>query len=219
MLLNILIAIKIPKRGRSEFVYRKAHLIEGGTGILFVGFDTLLIGYAIFGSLNKQLSGTLDANHREEAEGNVKTLAVEIVSADRSVDTAGDLVGNIVNTATTALLFVAYLDRKGDGIDDFADDGGRVGCDLSVVGGNAAEIIVAGITAENTYVSFASVKDYAFFGNGDPLKFLRSSGRNAAFKGDLGIKAQMYLIKSSVERHGIDVDTAPQNLGTLYAYG
>jgi len=162
MLLNILIAIKIPKRGRSEFVYRKAHLIEGGTGILFVGFDTLLIGYAIFGSLNKQLSGSLDTHNREEAEGNVKTLAVEIVSADRSVDTAGDLVGNIVNTATTALLFVAYLDRKGDGIDDFADDGGRVGCDLSVVGGNAAEIIVAGITAENTYVSFASVKDCVF---------------------------------------------------------
>ena len=181
---------------RAKFCRWERHRTEYATRIVLFNGNALLFGNAIFGCLNEILCRAHDANNREDAKryGQITFSAsafAAIVKAKRCFKARKNRLGKITfAAATAAVAFVNALYHacsEKDGRYDLNNSGGFV-LFVAFLRGASAEVLTNAMALENADVTFATVKDNAFFKHSDTFNFLRASCANASLKYDFYVK-------------------------------
>ena len=163
------------KGGWAELVYRELHIAEDSAGVLVLGNYALLLGDAVFGTRNEELSGTLNTYNREKAERYCQLLSL-VGIAQRRRESAANILGDIgagaaAITAGNAAL-VLYLDTENYRVCYLKHGDRHIRGALCAreVGMMAEGILDTAL--EDAYVSFASVEDDLLLYYCDSFKFL-----------------------------------------------
>ena len=210
---GIVIALDIAESGRIEFIDGERHMLEHFAGIVGGGGNTFLFGNGIFRAVYEILCGALNAHDGEEAERDGKHLAVVLVR-DSAVQTVADDFGEILRAEVTVLADLAYVENTGiedEGVDDLKNGGGKIVSGAFRMAA-ATEIRMGGIALEDIDVAFSAVENDLFLYYGNAVGLLRSAETRADLHGDLDIQRNADLIKTSVERHVVDVDVGAEDL-------
>ena len=210
---GIVIALDIAESGRIEFIDGERHMFEHFAGIVGGGGNAFLFGNGIFRAVYEILRGALDAHDGEEAEGDGKYLAVVFVR-DSAVQTVADDFGEILRAEVTVLADLAYVENTGiedEGVDDLKNGGGKIVSGAFRMAA-ATEIRMGGIALEDIDVAFSAVENDLFLYYGNAVGLLCSAETRADLHGDLDIQRNGDLIKTSVERHVVDVDVCAEDL-------
>ena len=205
--------LDIAEGGRIEFIDGERHMFEHFAGIVGGGGNAFLFGNGIFRAVYEILRGALDAHDGEEAEGDGKYLAVVFVR-DSAVQTVADDFGEILRAEVTVLADLAYVENTGiedEGVDDLKNGGGKIVSGAFRMAA-ATEIRMGGIALEDIDVAFSAVENDLFLYYGNAVGLLCSAETRADLHGDLDIQRNGDLIKTSVERHVVDVDVCAEDL-------
>ncbi len=197
-------------------------MTEYCTRVVLLCRDALLVGYAIFGGVDKILRGSDDSYYREDAERYGEVSSIFIVINKIAVYGVCKRFRYVMTAAaaTTAafarVIVLTHLCVKDYRIDYLDDSNG------DVLGGTAklgctAEIGSVGVALEYTYVAFTAIKYDLLFKNCYTLKFLRSAGSETRLEAELDIELDIYRIKSPVESNGLDADIRPRYTCVLCA--
>ena len=210
---GIVIALDITESGRIEFIDGERHMLEHFAGIVGGGRNAFLFGNGIFRAVYEVLRGALNAHDGEEAERDGKHLAVVLVR-DSAVQTVADDFGEILRAEVTVLADLAYVENTGiedEGVDDLKNGGGKIVSGAFRMAA-ATEIRMGGIALEDIDIAFSAVENDLFLYYGNAVGLLCSAETRADLHGDLDIQRNADLIKTSVERHVIDVDVGAEDL-------
>ena len=210
---GIVIALDIAESGRIEFIDGERHMLEHFAGIVGGGRNAFLFGDGILRAVYEILRGALNAHDGEEAERDGKHLAVVLVR-DSAVQTVADDFGEILRAEVTVLADLAYVENTGiedEGVDDLKNGGGKIVSGAFRMAA-ATEIRMGGIALEDIDVAFSAVENDLFLYYGNAVGLLCSAETRADLHGDLDIQRNADLIKTSVERHVIDVDVCAEDL-------
>lgn len=202
----------------AEFTHGKRHGAKYVTGLILLNRHTFLFGDAALGCLDEILSGTNNANDREDAERHgQKSSAVMIVEAKRRIEGSDDRLGKVVfltAAATVAVLGIFHdLGSKQNGINDLYDR--RRIIFLTAVGLGTSAKAIAYVALEHTDVALATIEDDVLFQHGNALKLLRSSTANACLDANLYIKTNGNRKETTVELNGIDPNKGRNDLRTF----
>lgn len=207
------LSLDIAESGRIEFIDGERHMLEHFAGIVGGGGNTFLFGNGVFRAVYEILRGALNAHDGEEAEGDGKHLAVVFVR-NSAVQTVADDLGEILRAEVTVLADLAYVENTGiedEGVDDLKNGGGKIVSGAFRMAA-ATEIRMGGIALEDIDVAFSAVENDLFLYYGNAVGLLCSAETRADLHGDLDIQRNADLIKTSVERHVVDVDVCAEDL-------
>lgn len=97
--------------GRAKFAHGESHMTEHGARIVLAGLNAFLIRNTILGCLDEILSGTNDANDREDAK-RYGQIAPSFPVAQRTAQAIANGLGN-VTAATATMTFMLLFANSG----------------------------------------------------------------------------------------------------------
>ena len=112
------------QRRRCKLFVRECHFAKCRAGVVVHGRHTFLFGNAVFGSLDKILTGTFYANYREKSECYEKTFTSVRTVGESAVYHAGNIVGYLTTAATftATAVIISHAYRQYNGINGFKHD-------------------------------------------------------------------------------------------------
>lgn len=205
---------------RAELVYRESHTVEQTAGIVFMYFLADLFRNTVFYCIHQVLGRTLNADDREETQGNDQFVSFGVADVAAGYCAANSLRNFVTAAATAAaILFRFYnLAGKDNRIHCFYDSNGKVGGHGAAAAvlrwAEAGAVVVA---LEYTYIALAAKQNYLLFYNSDTFYFLYISRGNTRFAGYTNIDLDRQLVEPSVEGNTININVRPNDSGTFAA--
>ena len=200
-----------------ELTGRERHGSEKLTGAVVTGANyALLVGNAVIGCFNKNLSSSFDSYNREDSERNVYLSALGVKNeraAEIFLDSRGNF-GIIVTYTIAGAGTVADLGAECDRFYDLYDRSRRIG--HTGIDNGVAKAVAVGGKAYGTAVT--AVKHDLLLKRSKTVKGLRSAYAQASFEFDVNVISDAYPVKSAVEGHLVNAYVCINKLCTSCFY-
>ena len=201
---------------RFEFSNRKRYGVEEYTRTFIAGCrHTLLVGYAVIGSLDKKLCGAHNSNYGKYAEGHEQSctlVAGTYVTACALANAGGNLAATVITTALT----VNHLLSEDDWLNCLNYRNRRVVADKCGITHTAEAALTVG--GKRTQISFPTVEDNVLFEDGNTREALAPANANTALALDLYVIPDRDTVKAAVKGYRIDTYVSGDKLGVLEAH-